>query len=186
MPTKTGIWVQGEANEHHAFSYRLAQFIGSYFPKDKQVIDIGCGTGAYLRYLEDVGFKSVIGVEGYRLNNFETKSIIIHDLSTPFVAPNKGNVVCLEVGEHIPKEYEDIVMGNICRSCMDAGKIVMSWALPYQEGIGHVNCRGNKHIIDKIERNGFVFLKHETEQARGVIEGHCAYFRHTIMIFEKL
>ena len=186
MPTDTGIWEQHEANQYHDFSYRLAQYIGQYFPKNNHVIDLGCGLATYLRYLHDIGFTDLTGVEGTKLNTFEFGNIIVHDLSTPLELGKKGNVICLEVGEHIAKEYEDVVIDNICKLCADDGFIIMSWAIPTQDGIGHVNCQHNIYILDKIVKKGFSLLLDDTLKVRGVVEDRLNYFRNTLMVFKKL
>jgi hypothetical protein len=185
MPTDTGIWEQHEANQYHDFSYRLAQYIGQYLPKNKQVIDLGCGLATYLRYLHDIGFTKLLGVEGTQLTNFEFGNILVHDLSIPIEIDKKGNVICLEVGEHIAKEYEDVVIDNICKLCADDGFIIMSWAIPTQDGIGHVNCQHNIYILDKIAKRGFSLLLDDTLRVRGVVEDRLNYFRNTLMIFKK-
>jgi hypothetical protein len=185
MPTDTGIWEQEEANQYHDFSYRLAQYIGQYLPKNKQVIDLGCGLATYLRYLHDIGFTKLLGVEGTQLTNFEFGNILVHDLSIPIEIDKKGNVICLEVGEHIAKEYEDVVIDNICKLCADDGFIIMSWAIPTQDGIGHVNCQHNIYILDKIAKKGFSLLLDDTLRVRGVVEDRLNYFRNTLMIFKK-
>jgi len=186
MPTDTGIWEQEEANQYHDFSYRLAQYIGQYFPKNKQVIDLGCGLATYLRYLHDIGFTNLLGVEGTQLTNFEFGNVLVHDLSTPIELDKKGNVICLEVGEHIAKKYEDVVIDNICKLCADDGFIIMSWAIPTQDGIGHVNCQHNIYILDKIVKKGFSLLLDDTLKVRGVVEDRLNYFRNTLMVFKKL
>ena len=55
-------------------------------------------------------------------------------------------VLSLEVGEHIPEDYEDIYLENLDRH---ADKIIiLSWAVPEQGGFGHVNERDNGYIAD--------------------------------------
>lgn len=186
MPTNTGIWEQYEANQYHDFSYRLAQYLGQYFPKNKHVIDLGCGLATYLRYLHDVGFTDLTGVEGTQLNTFEFGNIIVHDLSKPIHQIKKGNVICLEVGEHVPNDFEDVVISNICNSCADDGKIIMSWAVPSQDGIGHVNCQHNIYIVDKMQKKGFKLILDDTLKVRAIVEERLNYFRNTLMIFERI
>lgn len=182
MITETGIWGQDVADESHIFSYTVARWIGQYLEKDKMLIDIGCGRGTYLQYLKEQGFKKLCGIEGFELNNFEFNNIEIHDLTNEYKAPQKGNVICLEVFEHIPNQYEDMLIDNIL-NCLD-GKLIISVATPGQGGTGHVNCQSNEYVIDKFKGRGLEFLEIETESIRLVPENFVMYFKNTLMIFK--
>ena len=62
----------------------------------------------------------------------------------------------IEVGEHIPKEYEETFIDNIVKSAKKM--IVLTWAAPGQGGEGHVNNQTPEYIANEIERRG-TFLK---------------------------
>jgi tryptophanyl-tRNA synthetase len=183
MPQSNGIWSQEEADNAHIFSYRIAQFIGRLFPKDKPVIDFGCGKGAYCRYLKDIGFKEVIGVDGEYYQGVEIEDFIKMDLSQPINMVTNFNVICLEVGEHIPEENLDFFLTNISSACLNY--LVISWALPGQDGIGHISCRTNEWVISELNKRGFTYLERETSEIRTVSEGFVNYFKDTLMIFKK-
>ena len=53
-------------------------------------------------------------------------------------------VISLEVGEHIPKEYENIFIENLHKNNIRG--IVLSWAIKGQGGDGHVNEQDNYYI----------------------------------------
>jgi hypothetical protein len=185
MPSKTGYWNQEEADIELDFSPNLAEFISNYFDSDDPVTDLGCGKAQYLRHLYDKGFRKLLGIEGSDLNNFEYGNVLVHDLTTLLDVSDKGNVICLEVGEHIPSEYSDIVVENICNNT-ERGKIAfVSWAVPNQPGYHHVNCRSNAWVIENFVRKGFQLLDSDTKDARSVIEDAAWYFRNTILIFRK-
>jgi uncharacterized protein YeeX (DUF496 family) len=57
----------------------------------------------YLLYYKDWGF---ICLQNY------LKKILKQDLSEAFKVNKKGNVICLEVGEHIPKKYKDVFVSR--------------------------------------------------------------------------
>lgn len=181
----TGIWSE-EEQFAHAFSENVAKYISEYFEKDKPVSDIGCGDGSYVKYLMDSGFEDVCGFDGISPINVKTKNIIKVDL-TKDISANlggvSGNVICLEVFEHIPKQYEEQFVENICNAFN--GKLVLSVAVEGQPGLGHVNCRNNDYIINLFESKGFKFNKKRTKEIRKNVEDHVNYFRNTLMIFER-
>lgn len=181
MVGKTGIWTK-EEDFAHAFSYYTARFISKYFEKDIPAIDLGCGRGTYLEYLHDVGFKDLVGFEGSVLKSFDFYRIIKVDLTHPILI-TKGNVISIEVFEHIPKEFEDKFVDNVVNCCRN--KLVISVAVEGQPGIGHVNCRNNDYVINLFENKGFVFDKEATEEIRSTVESHVSYLRNTLMCFEK-
>lgn len=190
----TGIWNQKEADTGHIFSYRLAQYITSLLNKETALYDMGCGKGAYIKYFQDMGFKNVLGIEGERLKDFESENILVQDLTnelnlafvTDFDFPQMpGNVICLEVAEHIPAGHTDMFLKNICDQVLTGHRLILSWAIPGQEGYGHVNCQHNIWVINEIEKRGFKFHYPETAQARHVIESHCNWFKNTLLIFHK-
>lgn len=184
MPTETGIYTLEEATHGHDFSYRLAQYIGEYLPKNEPVIDAGCGPATYLRYLHDIGFKKLIGIEGTK-QNFEFGNILQWDLTekTKYLSP--GNVICLEVGEHIPGQFIHTFIDNIASYVSTGGKLILSWAIPGQDGIGHVSCMHNISVVNEFQTRGFTLLMQDSLNARYIIENRLSYFRNTLMIFQK-
>lgn len=182
MPTETGIYTAFDAVEGHKFSPKLCNSIIGLLDKDIPVIDLGCGEGKYVNELTKNGFNAH-GVDGLPLP-IHSANISIFDLSSPFVSPIKGNIICLEVGEHIPSIYEEILLNNITENCLDT--VILSWAVEGQMGIGHVNCRNNDYIIRRMNEKSFVYCEEETLRFRSDIEDQCEYFRNTIMIFKRI
>lgn len=191
MASETGIFTQDEANTGHLFSYRLAQYIANFLTGKTSIIDLGCGPGTYCRYFKDRGFLNVVGVEGLQLENFEYDKIQIFDLSKPFQLewhPGhelKTHVVCIEVGEHIPREFEKIFIENIKKHVEKNHYLFISWAHEGQQGYGHVNCRPDWYIKQEFEAAGFRFEKTITEEIRRVPEGHVAYLKENLFVFRK-
>jgi len=182
MISPTGVWSPAEAQEqNYPKSEKLAKNITSILHRRVYVIDFGCGDGYYLKYLSDNGFKYVIGVDG--IKSTDHKFIMESDLSVSRSFPWRGYVLSLEVGEHIPKQYEQVFIENLCRHCSQ--RMIISWALPGQRGLGHVNCQPNEYIIGEIEKRGFKFNKNVTDFLRADIEQHVSYFKNTLMVFDK-
>lgn len=183
MPSETGYWNKEEASTQHDFSYQLAKFIGSYFGKNDKVIDFGAGNGEYIRYLHDIGFTNVWALEGDTETITEISNVIKQDLSKPFSIDKAVNGICLEVGEHIPAQYSAVLLNNLVNN-VDK-KIIISWAIPGQDGYHHVNCQHNLWVIKEMQHRGFKVLIDDSLKARSVIEDRWSYFRNTLMVFER-
>ena len=95
----------------------------------------------------------------------------------------KGIVISLEVGEHIPKQYQDIYLDNLDRHCEEL--LIISWAVRGQGGYGHFNELNNDEIIPEILKRGFVLLEEETKSIRDSVQSCCHYFKNTLMVFKR-
>lgn len=179
----TGYW-NSKLSEMHIFCEDLAEWMSGYLDKGRTIHDFGCGVGYYLTFLEGKGFVDLIGYEG-EVPEGGFPNILKQDLSDSFAVENKGDVICLEVGEHIPKQYMNAFLDNICGAC--DGKLILSWAARGHYSSSHVNCLNNDEVIPEIEKRGFRYLRDDSEKARKAISlDGCNWFRDTILIHEKL
>jgi hypothetical protein len=193
MITETGYWTSDDTEAIHVHDPRLSNWILNYLQndKDKQLIDFGCGMGDYLKKLHDNGFSNLHGFEG-EVRKGSPKFIKNWDLSNPIknyegynsLKKSAYNTICLEVGEHIPKQYESIFLDNI--TSLTTNKIILSWAVVGQNGDGHVNCMNNDEVILKMNELGFDYLEDDSISARNSVSPAIAsWFLNTIMIFQK-
>lgn len=182
----TGYW-ESNTKLYHVVCEPLCNWIINYLKnyKDIPLYDFGCGNGHYLKHFNDNGFNKLTGFEGKFPKYPEFNNIIEQDLTKPFNVSEPGNCVFLEVAEHIPAQYEDIMLKNISNAC--SNKLIMSWAVRGQGGQGHVNCLDNEEVIDKMLDYGFKYLKRDTTIARKSIPDDNPYiwFKTTTMIFKK-
>jgi hypothetical protein len=56
-------------------------------------------------------------------------------------------------GEHIPEKYEAVYLDNIFRHA-DEG-IILSWAVPEQGGLSHINNKPIEYVSKVMRENGF-------------------------------
>lgn len=179
MPSPTGYWSREEAETNHCFSEALAKWIvDNIQPFD--VIDFGAGNGAYCKYLNEHNFYC-LAIEG-DLNTCLYENKIQQDLSQPFITASHDLGICLEVGEHIPEDYESVFLDNITQS---SKYVLLSWAIPNQDGYGHVNCKDNLYIFQQMQQRGFSLQLNQTMDLRSVIEDSFEYLRHTLMLFKR-
>jgi hypothetical protein len=180
MPNITGIYDEHDACIGHIHSNKLCNNLLQLLDKNKKIIDFGCGIGSYVDALIKEDFDAV-GIDG--INPHNNPNIKIADLSNDINLGYKGQVISLEVGEHIPEQYESIFLDNITKHCNDL--MIISWAVEGQAGIGHVNCKSNEYIMNQITKRGFIYDANLTTLLRENVEDHCDYFRNTIMVFKK-
>lgn len=147
------------------------------------VVDFGCGIGDYVRDIKESG----IHCEGYDGNpntGILTKGLCgVLELSEPFYLENKFDcVLSFEVGEHIPKQYEQTFLNNICNHTKDL--IILSWAIIGQGGDGHINCQNNEYIINQIESRGFFYQEQTSLMLRNSATT-VEWFKNTILAFKR-
>ncbi|RXG50746.1 hypothetical protein Avbf_04233 [Armadillidium vulgare] len=119
---------------------------------------------------------------GNKIEKF-TENFVMHiDLSRPFYLKKTFDwIMSLEVGEHIPQQYEDTFIDNMIRHCKKG--IIISWAIPNQPGRGHVNLKSNEYIIKKMKEKNLI---HDI-QSQNYLRRKTSfkYLKTNIMVFRK-
>lgn len=180
--SETGCWLSADLVNSHYFDKGLAEAIVKECHPIDSIIDIGCGNGAYVNYFTSKGFLSV-GYDGSPLTEQITDGACHQmDFSTPQGFFNWDVVVSLEVGEHIPVQYEQIFLDNIVRPTPRL--IILSWAIEGQSGQGHVNCRNNDYIIAEMEKRAYSYLPAASHRLRSA--SRLPWFKKTIMVFDEM
>lgn len=178
-----GFWFC-ENQEGHCFDDNLCKEIKHILEKNKvvKVVDFGCGPGKYVKYLKDSNF-DCIGYDGNPNTPKYTNGVCkVLDLSNSFDLQTKFDcVISLEVGEHIPKKYEQIYLDNLNKH--SSGLLILSWAVPGQGGDGHVNCQTNDYIIDEITKRNFTLHKDNTNRLREA--SSLPWFKNTLFVFSR-
>jgi hypothetical protein len=179
----TGFWITNRDVEHR-FVPELSTQINNFVYKNniKTVYDFGCGMGDYLDKLTKA-YPDIIatGFEGHQVDvNFN--NVVKKDLSENIELPTVDLVISIEVGEHIPKEFEQIFINNITKH--SSKHIILSWAIKGQGGMGHINEQNNDYIIPEMNKRGWVFDQDTTNIFRSNMpDGN--YIRKSLMIFYK-
>ena len=107
------------------------------------VLDVGCGTGTWLRAALDCGLTDVLGIDGASIPAeqllVQPDQILQKDLTTAVDLGRKfALVLCLEVAEHLEECHSGTLLDTLTRH---SDCIVFSAACPGQPGQHHVNCK---------------------------------------------
>lgn len=175
----------------HQHSNQLMKKILELWPeKEIPIADLGCGHNFYVSVLRYAGYKDAIGFDLVNLGSQYMKEIDVskRDLrlykSHETFLGEPARVICLEVGEHVPFDRSAALLDNIC-SFM--GDVIMSWAIPGQSGVGHINCQDNEWVKGQMGIRGYLMVVDKTVMLRHSVAGcHCSWFRNTLMYFRPM
>ncbi len=106
----------------------------------RDVLDVGCGTGVWLKVAEALGARHTLGLDGPHVpasaRLLPADRFIEHDLRQPFALGRRfGLVICLEVAEHLPIETAPALVASLVQH---GAAVLFSAALPYQGGTSHI------------------------------------------------
>jgi SAM-dependent methyltransferase len=157
----------------------LAQTLGI-----KSVLDVGCGTGAWLREYRNQAIIDYLGVDG---DYVQPESLMIpaekfqaQDITRPFDLGRRFDLAqCLEVGEHIPRSASETLIENLVRH---SGIILFSAAPPGQGGENHINEQPYEFWRALFNRHGYKPF----DAVRPAIEGYAKveiWYRHNIILY---
>ncbi len=129
------------------------------FIQPKSIIDVGCGTGMWLKvWDEQFNVKDYLGIEGPYLNPEMVKipltKIIFKDLKSKIVLDRKFDLaMSLEVGEHLPHEHAE----DFIKMLTDFSDVILfSAALPQQEGTYHINEQFPEYWANHFQKFNFI------------------------------
>ena len=179
---ETGYWISNNENEH-IFLPKLFEAINGYVAKNdiKDVYDFGCGRGEYLEELvKNHPSIKATGFEGYQ-TDVVFKNVVKLDLAKEVNLDPVDLVISIEVGEHIPKQYESTFIDNIAKSAKTHA--IVSWAIEGQAGNGHVNCQNNDYVIEEMFKRGWDLNEEETTNFKNSMPP--IYIKDTVMVFKK-
>jgi SAM-dependent methyltransferase len=122
------------------------------------VVDVGCGDGTWLAVFRELGITDAVGLDGdyvdRRLLQIPQEQFIATDLSSAFGLPRIFDLaISLEVAEHLPPDAAE----GFVRSLTQLAPVVLfSAAIPFQDGVHHVNEQWPDYWAALFKRHDYV------------------------------
>jgi len=149
--------------------------------KVENILELGAGTGTYAKLFKENGiFVSCYDGNPNTQELSEGRCGVI-DLSKPLDFPQHEWVMSLEVGEHIPAEFESIFIDNLHK--FNKKGLIISWAVVGQGGTAHVNNHNNDYIKAKFYALGYTTDEGAEKELRD--KAFWGWFKNTVMVFRK-
>ncbi len=127
--------------------------------KPSSILDVGCGTGTWLKAFEEIGVSDYVGVDGDYVQRdslqIPNDKFFPVDLCETWSLNRKFDLaISLEVAEHLP---ESIAHQFVATLVSHADTILFSAAVPGQGGQHHVNEQWPLYWQEKFCKHGFYF-----------------------------
>lgn len=167
----------------HATDKTLIQFLKTFF-QGKHVGSFGDGPGEYKRLLDKTGLlASYTAYDGspYAAENSEGRVSHLDLTIAAFGLPAFDWVISLEVAEHIPALFERQFLDNLVRHAKEG--VILSWAVPGQGGLSHVNNRKLTYVIHAFDSLGFY---HDLE-ASEMVQAACSlsWLKRNVNVYRR-
>ena len=145
-------YVDKVPNEH------LVKAILEVVPKNDSIIDLGAGCGHFVKRLRTENY-ACTGVDATPdIESLSGGHVLERDL-TVWPGSNLKNHrifdwgLFSDVGEHVPKEYEQQLIDNVCR--IPTKGLIISWGFEHERGYHHVNCRTQVYVACEFAKRGW-------------------------------
>ncbi len=163
-----------------AVNQRILDTVTAIIPAGQTVIDIGAGNGKYVKALRDAGY-AVTGIDGTPDIGKETDGLVdradlTEDCSEFFGMADWG--LFLEVGEHVPLEYEQKMIDTVSR--IPTAGLIVSWS--DGRGCGHVNKRPPDYVAAEFARRGWALDKAMMKKVKYIMDRD---YRRRLLILRK-
>jgi len=160
-------WATGDYNPMVGMYYVRCLYRDDYFAKCKNLLDVGCGTGAAVRYHREIGGIEAYGIDFAQQAIDTWKQFLVDKFCFVGAAediPFKDNafdfVTCTDMLEHIPEENVPRVLKEMFRVGRDRFFFAVSLApanvkMPHDGSEPHVCLKEPEWWVEQIGRVGY-------------------------------
>jgi len=122
------------------------------------VLDVGCGTGVWLKAAIELGIADIFGIDGANITQekllISRERFKCHDLSTSWNLGRRFDVaICFEMAEHLDEISAETLIRSITAH---SDTVLFSAACPGQDGQHHINCQWPSYWQQIFNNQGFV------------------------------
>lgn len=177
-----------DLNASNEVSHCIATAINTFAVDEgyRSIADYGAGLGGFGMFLKQQGIPEVHCYDADPIV-VKTSGGLCQTVDLGKEQPSLPKVdlaMTLEVGEHIPKEFEQSFLNNLAEAGTKA--VVVSWAHPGQGGTRHVNEQPQWYIADQLRQRGYALDRYRTEAMRTSAQGcHEWWYSQNTMAFKK-
>jgi SAM-dependent methyltransferase len=123
----------------------------------RSVVDLGCGTGAWLSVFKEYGVEDILGIDGEYVDResllIPHEQFVAQDLAQPVQLDRRFDLaMSLEVAEHLATESADVLIDSLAAL---AAAVLFSAAIPEQDGAHHVNTQWPHYWRERFKARGF-------------------------------
>ncbi|MEV8532456.1 class I SAM-dependent methyltransferase [Streptomyces sp. NPDC051211] len=125
------------------------------------VVDVGCGTGAWLAAAQRLGAETILGIDGGRVaedaRHIPPDGFLARDLAHPLRLDGRrfDLAVCMEVAQQLDPVRADSLVGDLCTL---SDVVLFSAAIPGQTGTGHRNEQWPNYWRDRFGQWGYALV----------------------------
>ena len=124
------------------------------------VIDVGCGTGAWLAVFLEHGVQRILGLDGAHVNpdwlKISKSCFRPVDLTQQIKIEERFDLaLCLEVAEHLPLAASGRLIDFLVKA---APWVLFSAAIPLQGGANHVNEQWHEYWHEEFKKRNYMKL----------------------------
>ena len=146
----------------------------------ESVLDIGAGEGHAAKYFSDHKC-SVVAIDNDQsaINN-AVYPVVPHDMRKgAFYSTPVDLVYMAEFVEHLPEQSLENLAITLARTDL----VLMTFAPPGHEGIGHINCQDEAYWVEWMAQCGFRLCDEETKHIREIAEHR--HFSERALLFKE-
>jgi SAM-dependent methyltransferase len=149
------------------------------------VVDVGCGSGQWLKHFKLNGITQVLGIDGSWVTSHELAEGEFQsaDLTGPFRSDRTFDLaVSLEVAEHLPPGSAATFVESLVRL---APVVMFSAAIPEQGGVDHLNEQWQDYWAGLFEQHGYVPVDAIRPRVWSDPTGDSWYVQNTLLYVDR-
>ena len=146
----------------------------------KTVLDIGCGEGHTAHYFADKGCHVVAVDADHTAIRESVYPVVWHDFKQGGFSGGQMDMVYMsEFVEHLPEQF----LPNLGETLLRTNLVVMTYAPPGNEGVGHINLQDEAYWVDWFAQRGFRKDDGTTQAIRGLAK--YPHFQERGLVFRR-